>query len=193
MNKKIVNTGLHVVLWVLFLILPVLVMPEVLQRMTSNNCHLFNYLALSATLVVYFYFNYAWAIPKLYFKQKYLGFIAVHIAATLGVYLFTIAFNQIFTFPCIPAKEIDTPPIRLLSKSILPRHILIFLVSFLTSINVRLKSIEEEKNKADLQLLRTQINPHFLFNVLNTIYLIGEHCIPIGKTYEIDFFDEFEK
>lgn len=168
MNKKIVNTGLHVVLWVLFLILPVLLLPELQQRMTSKNCHLINYLALNATLVFYFYFNYSWAIPKLYFKQKYLRFIAVHIAATLGVYLFIIAFNQIFTFPCIP--DIDITPIKLLNRSILPRHILIFLVSFLTSINVRLKSIEEEKTKADLQLLRTQINPHFLFNVLNTIY-----------------------
>ncbi|MGL4412020.1 MAG: sensor histidine kinase [Bacteroidales bacterium] len=32
------------------------------------------------------------------------------------------------------------------------------------------QSIEIEKNKAELALYRAQINPHFLFNTLNTLY-----------------------
>ena len=37
---------------------------------------------------------------------------------------------------------------------------------------LQLRVVEKElvKSKADLQFLRSQINPHFLFNVLNTLY-----------------------
>jgi two-component system, LytTR family, sensor kinase len=37
---------------------------------------------------------------------------------------------------------------------------------------LRLRVVEKElvKSKADIQFLRSQINPHFLFNVLNTLY-----------------------
>ncbi|MEC5144874.1 histidine kinase [Chitinophaga sp. 212800010-3] len=40
---------------------------------------------------------------------------------------------------------------------------------------LRLKSMEKEliETQADLQLLRSQINPHFLFNTLNTLYGIA--------------------
>lgn len=35
---------------------------------------------------------------------------------------------------------------------------------------MRRKEIEDEKNKAELALYKAQINPHFLFNTLNTLY-----------------------
>ncbi len=48
-----------------------------------------------------------------------------------------------------------------------------FAVGMLTEINhqrlVR-KELENERNKAELALYKAQINPHFLFNTLNTIY-----------------------
>jgi sensor histidine kinase YesM len=37
----------------------------------------------------------------------------------------------------------------------------------------RLQEIEAERNKAELRALRSQINPHFLFNSLNSIYSLA--------------------
>ena len=37
----------------------------------------------------------------------------------------------------------------------------------------RLQEIESERNKAELKALRSQINPHFLFNSLNSIYSLA--------------------
>jgi len=57
----------------------------------------------------------------------------------------------------------------------------LYLVVFLATTSLlrlargwfRLKEIETEKNKAELKALQSQINPHFLFNSLNSIYSLA--------------------
>ncbi len=48
--------------------------------------------------------------------------------------------------------------------------IVVGLFSELTRQMMYRKEIESEKNKAELALYKAQINPHFLFNTLNTLY-----------------------
>ena len=48
-----------------------------------------------------------------------------------------------------------------------------FMIGFLIELHKRTlahQAIEHEKNKAELALYKAQINPHFLFNTLNTLY-----------------------
>ena len=59
----------------------------------------------------------------------------------------------------------------------LNRHIFVFLVvvffALLLQIRERWERTEEEKVHAELSYLRAQINPHFLFNTLNSIYSLA--------------------
>jgi len=167
MNGKAVNIGVHTIAWVFFLSLPIFLFPELLVRFEYSNCYIFNYLLSSGLLVVLFYFNYYVAVPNYYFREKYAAFIGLHIAFIIGVFLLLILFN-LFIGPCGIAKSEE--PFKTLSRGILPRYILVLFASLLMRINERLKSIDAQKMKTELQLLRAQINPHFLFNVLNTIY-----------------------
>lgn len=41
--------------------------------------------------------------------------------------------------------------------------------------NIDIEKIEKEKLDSELQLLRSQFNPHFIFNAINTIYFQIEH------------------
>ena len=80
-----------------------------------------------------------------------------------------------------PAQTIDTgsPAMgdgRLNHLSNMPRFenffqfMMVLVLSAMIRINSRLKQIEKEKVNAELSYLKAQINPHFLFNTLNSIY-----------------------
>jgi len=50
--------------------------------------------------------------------------------------------------------------------------LLVIALAFLIKINAQLNEIHDEKLNAEVSYLKAQINPHFLFNTLNSLYAL---------------------
>ncbi|MGZ3873108.1 MAG: sensor histidine kinase [Mucilaginibacter sp.] len=137
-------------------------------------------LLFSVVDISLFYVNYLLLIPAFLNKKKY-GMYAVSVAAALiiygvGKYGLGLCFKQ---FVLIHSKnEVISFGEFFLSTSI-TNLVFLFLSAALKFtvdwfLNERIqRDLENQRLSAELSFLKSQINPHFLFNSLNSIYSLA--------------------
>lgn len=123
------------------------------------------------------YVNIGFLMPYLFSKKKYLiYFIALVVAIISSIILNLITFNWLadIVFPDYYfVSHFDFLEIGMfIVIYILITTLLKLSQSWfeLQEVNNRLNLIEKENVKSELNALKAQINPHFLFNSLNVIY-----------------------
>ncbi|WP_318343072.1 sensor histidine kinase [Flagellimonas baculiformis] len=135
-------------------------------------------------VIVFFYANYFLLVPKILLKKKTLSYILICLVLIVGTGLIlNLGFD--------PGPKI--PPNVRMDRFVPPenRHTILFFVNilnlsapFFVSAFLRVylewkrnedsrKKVENEKVNSELQFLKTQLNPHFLFNSLNAIYSLA--------------------
>lgn len=164
-----------------FLCIPILTSPDFktdfsFTRVVGFQNSFLNY----CLLLVFFFVNYHLLLPKFYYQNKkviYFGLIAI---------LFLVI---LFIPKLLPLNTIQNQHEMMHSKTLhFPKpnemrahfidyfntipFLLVVALSFLLRTNAQLKEIKNEKLKAEVSYLKAQINPHFLFNTLNSLYAL---------------------
>ncbi len=157
----------HLLIWGFYFLLPVFLFSDPLQLFASNNGFLAPYILSNALAIALFYYNYFWALPHWYFKNRRLTYFAWSGLVTVGALLLFTFTSHYFTYS---DADICSSHVRLSVKAAAIKFLLAFVFSWLLSYYWKTRNTEVLKNQAEAALLKAQINPHFLFNTLNNIY-----------------------
>lgn len=135
-------------------------------------------------ILCFFYFNYFIFIPRFYFKKRYLSFFLLVLGCLLVISVIP-AFFEPSHFQ-MPPQNMDRQPFGGMppppfQPSLVGKHLIYsvlsfavaFSVSFLLRITNAFAMAKAEKADLEFSYLKSQINPHFLFNTLNAIYALA--------------------
>jgi len=141
----------------------------------------YNELAFLPVKMLVVYFGLYYLFPQLLLKGKYLIFFLVSLLTLVcgGIlqrmlaYYSSVPFLGVFApgTDLFDTTEILHHIININSVMIIP--IAMKLYSYSLDKENRILVLSQEKTQAELQLLRNQIQPHFLFNVLNGLYAMA--------------------
>lgn len=132
------------------------------------------------------YFNLYVLMPCYYFSKRYISYIA----SLILLLLIGGAVQRYFSYIIwIPIGKIYSPVtyqtdildywniVRILRNSflffpIIIVHMLLKIMHVERDKEIKLRKLESEKKIAEMSLLKAQINPHFFFNTLNSLYAL---------------------
>lgn len=179
-NKRV---PLYIDLVFCFVLLPFMIWLLPVNRWMDSNA-LFVFLFIGWLYVVYLLSRYC-VIPWIFRDRLHLiGALLIMLATMLITYWISCYHFEIPQLPLRRVRHFSMPvesnlrgDIILHQRAVWFLYIVVLAFSFAVGVLAELYQkimerhfMEHEKKKAELALYKVQINPHFLFNTLNTIY-----------------------
>lgn len=152
--------------------------PIFIHSMTSFGI----FIGLNFTYVILFYLHYIVLIPKILmgnYKYKSILYLAVFlISIAITAFTKTTLFIGLKSFVITPHNDFIDAKLSLITTTFsagfvsVSSLLLKFTSDWFTNEKNRLQK-ELEHKEMEVSFLRSQLNPHFLFNVLNNMYALA--------------------
>ena len=169
------NIIYHLLGIILVLLIPSILFPTLIHSQSIPIAFIVKDTVLVAFLICFFYVHYHYIIPKMYNSKKYILYGTTIILIFAFISSFAIPFKQLLPDPHSHAK-IELNNIQYFLRELRQNFFFfigVLFASLALKLNHQWKQIEQEKLNAELSYLKSQINPHFLFNTLNSIYSLA--------------------
>lgn len=166
----------HILAWLLIFLLPLLAPSNSQQQGAANWSHLlFNkvHIAFTSASIALFYLNAYFFVPRYFYRKKPWQYIFVQLISfvaflVLITYFFQMDKNHYGLAFHKESFYLAIPFVFLWAMSTLFRF-----ASDKVKTDQLLKEKENENLKTELSFLRSQVSPHFLFNVLNNMVALA--------------------
>ena len=175
-KQVLYKIGWHVAAWLILFSLPYLLSLIYFDNPIKNSGQRGFYLLGFYTgflWAITFYLNAFYFLPKMVHRKKWVLFFV----SIVVLYSLILNIHGIFFRHLLPQKQFSIGISALFNA---PAYLLSLAVStiyYLVNQNIResriLREKHEENLKTELSFLRSQISPHFIFNVLNNIVALA--------------------
>ncbi len=133
------------------------------------------------SIMVMFYANYSFLVKRYLFTKKTGKFILINVGLIFLMIFAVHFFMELLPEPPMKPQHPDRPPREKFFLGFIFWNSMVYVFTIALSVAFRSttswymveeqrKDLERSRSEAELQNLKSQLNPHFLFNTLNNIY-----------------------
>jgi sensor histidine kinase YesM len=171
----------HILFWLLYLFVFTLMLYDETSGFWDTFRTAFLFFPIN---ILYAYVTLYWFVPKYLITGKYLNFFFAYCIWATADLILIFFYRYYVLFPMWTGKA--ALPFNLSrsyreifqvwgfigSNTVAMFAVFIRMFKYWHSEQLQKLQIQQEKTKAELQLLKAQLHPHFLFNTLNNLYAL---------------------